>query len=64
MNSKPGEFKNVTNVISFTTKEGPVGFFKGFVPAFLRLGPQTVLIFVFYEQLRMHFGYFSEEKNV
>jgi solute carrier family 25 (mitochondrial dicarboxylate transporter), member 10 len=33
-----------------------MGFFKGYVPAFLRLGPHTILTFVFLEQLRMNFG--------
>jgi len=31
--------------------EGVMGFYKGFVPNFARLGPQTVLTFLFYEQL-------------
>lgn len=32
--------------------EGPLGFYKGLVPNFLRLGPHTLLSFVVYEQLR------------
>ena len=30
--------------------------FQGYIPAFVRLGPQTILTFVFFEQLRMNFG--------
>ena len=30
-------------------KEGPRFLFKGWTPAFIRLGPNTVLMFVFYE---------------
>jgi len=30
-------------------EEGPRFFFKGWTPAFIRLGPNTVLMFVFYE---------------
>ena len=32
--------------------EGPMGFYKGFVPHYLRLGPHTILTFVFWEQLK------------
>jgi len=33
-------------------KEGPRFLFKGWTPAFTRLGPNTVLLFVFFEQLK------------
>ncbi|EIM83503.1 dicarboxylic acid transporter [Stereum hirsutum FP-91666 SS1] len=33
-------------------KEGPRFLFKGWTPAFVRLGPNTVLLFVFFEQLK------------
>ncbi|TCD66768.1 Mitochondrial dicarboxylate transporter [Steccherinum ochraceum] len=33
-------------------KEGPRFLFKGWTPAFIRLGPNTVLMFVFFEQLK------------
>ena len=29
---------------------------QGYIPAFVRLGPQTILTFVFFEQLRINFG--------
>jgi len=32
--------------------EGPRFLFKGWTPAFMRLGPNTVLLFVFMEQLK------------
>jgi hypothetical protein len=31
-------------------QEGFSGFYKGFAPNFLRLGPQTIMTFIFYEQ--------------
>ena len=31
--------------------------FQGFVPAFVRLGPHTVLTFLFFEQIRLNLGY-------
>lgn len=33
-------------------KEGPWGFYKGWGPSFLRIGPHTVLSLVFWDQLR------------
>jgi len=57
MNAKPGEFKGAMDLVRFTGKNGPMAFYKGYVPAFVRLGPQTILTFVFFEQLRMNFGH-------
>jgi solute carrier family 25 (mitochondrial dicarboxylate transporter), member 10 len=56
MNAKPGEFNGVWDIVKHTAKLGPLGFFKGYVPAFVRLAPQTILTFVLLEQLRMNFG--------
>jgi len=56
MNAKPGEFSSMWHLIKYTAKLGPLGFFKGYVPAFIRLGPHTILTFVFLEQLRKNFG--------
>lgn len=56
MNAKPGEYRNLWHIITYTGRMGPQGFFKGYVPAFLRLAPQTILTFVFFEQLRLNFG--------
>ncbi|VDK50164.1 unnamed protein product [Gongylonema pulchrum] len=33
------------------------GQFNGFIPAWVRLAPQTILTFIFLEQLRLNFGY-------
>ncbi|XP_043282988.1 mitochondrial dicarboxylate carrier [Venturia canescens] len=57
MNAKPGEFKSMWKLILYTAKLGPLGFFKGYVPAFVRLAPHTILTFVFLEQLRVNFGF-------
>ena len=56
MNAKPGEFNGALGLIAFTAKQGPQAFFKGFIPAFVRLGPHTILTFIFLEQLRLNFG--------
>ncbi|KHJ45922.1 putative dicarboxylate transporter [Trichuris suis] len=60
MNAKPGEFKGILDCFLYTARMGPMGFFKGYIPAFVRLAPQTILTFVFFEQLRMNFGYFAQ----
>jgi hypothetical protein len=56
MNQKKGEHGMVVYKGSFDCAaqilktEGPMGFYKGFVPFFARLGPQTILTFIFFEQ--------------
>ena len=36
--------------VKIARQEGFGGFYKGFVPNFMRLGPQTIMTFLFYEQ--------------
>ncbi|KAJ8246299.1 hypothetical protein GJAV_G00266030 [Gymnothorax javanicus] len=55
MNSK-GEYSGVVHCLKETAKLGPLAFYKGLVPAGIRLIPHTVLTFVFLEQLRQNFG--------
>ncbi|KAH8385594.1 mitochondrial dicarboxylate carrier [Drosophila serrata] len=57
MNAKPGEYNGLWDIVKHTAKLGPLGFFKGYIPAFVRLGPHTIITFVFLEQLRLNFGY-------
>lgn len=63
MNAKASESKGIKALIINTAKEGPMSFFKGYVPAFVRLAPHTILTFVFLEQLRLNFGYFQPLKQ-
>lgn len=58
MNAKPGQYKNLWEVILYTAKLGPQGFFKGYFLRFVRLAPHTILTFVFLEQLRLNFGFY------
>ncbi|KAF0980685.1 hypothetical protein FDP41_013168 [Naegleria fowleri] len=52
------EYSGSLDVITRVAKnEGVLSLWKGFTPYFLRLGPHTVLTFVFLEQFRMAFGY-------
>lgn len=55
MNSK-AEYRSVSHCIIETAKLGPNAFYKGLVPAGIRLVPHTVLTFIFLEQLKQHFG--------
>ncbi|XP_066531325.1 mitochondrial dicarboxylate carrier [Hoplias malabaricus] len=55
MNSK-GEYGGVIHCLQDTAKLGPKAFYKGLVPAGIRLIPHTVLTFIFLEQLRLYFG--------
>ncbi|KAK3877201.1 hypothetical protein Pcinc_018068 [Petrolisthes cinctipes] len=56
MNAKPGEFRGLWHIITYTASMGPMGFFKGYIPAFVRLGPHTILTFIMFEQFRKNFG--------
>ncbi|XP_077184199.1 mitochondrial dicarboxylate carrier isoform X2 [Paroedura picta] len=55
MNSQ-GEYRGVMHCAVETAKVGPLAFYKGLVPAGVRLVPHTVLTFIFLEQLRKYFG--------
>ncbi|MEQ2215390.1 hypothetical protein XENOCAPTIV_000495 [Xenoophorus captivus] len=46
----------VLHCLRETAKLGPLAFYKGLVPAGIRLIPHTVLTFVFLEQLKKYFG--------
>jgi solute carrier family 25 oxoglutarate transporter 11 len=47
------EYKGILDVwVSAIRKEGFTSLWKGFLPYYLRVGPHTVLCFVFLEQLR------------
>eukprot|EP00698_Gefionella_okellyi_P004598 TRINITY_DN14204_c0_g1_i1.p1 TRINITY_DN14204_c0_g1~~TRINITY_DN14204_c0_g1_i1.p1 ORF type:complete len:303 (-),score=46.10 TRINITY_DN14204_c0_g1_i1:141-1049(-) len=49
---KPGEYGGILDVVkSVMAKEGVLSFWKGFWPYYLRLGPHTVLTFIFMEQM-------------
>ncbi|KAM8708601.1 hypothetical protein ACLKA7_015554 [Drosophila subpalustris] len=39
------------------------GFFRGFTATVCRMVPSTIIMFVVYEQLRLHFGYYREEDS-
>ncbi|XP_072257321.1 putative mitochondrial transporter UCP3 [Pyxicephalus adspersus] len=53
MNSTVGQYKNAINcAFTMVVREGGAAFYKGFMPAFLRLGSWNIVMFVSYEQLK------------
>lgn len=46
----------VSVAMAVLRERGPAGFLSGWLANYARLGPQTVLIFVFSENLRRMFG--------
>jgi len=63
MNAPPGTYNSLFDCLKDIMKVGPSGLFKGFMPAFIRLGPHTILMFIFLEQLKKNFGYIQAEKK-
>lgn len=47
-----GSYRNVGDCIVATFKEGPLTFFRGWVPSWFKLGPHTVITFIVLEKLR------------
>ncbi|KAH8368669.1 hypothetical protein KR084_004289 [Drosophila pseudotakahashii] len=56
MNSRPGEFPTLFHASIYMMRFGFMGPFRGLVPTMVRKAPATTLLFVLYEQLRLHFG--------
>ncbi|XP_041653601.1 mitochondrial uncoupling protein 2-like [Cheilinus undulatus] len=53
MNSRPAQYSGALNcALTMLMKEGPTAFYKGFVPAFLRLGSWNIVMFVSFEQIK------------
>ncbi|CAH8618271.1 unnamed protein product [Heterobilharzia americana] len=57
MNAPPGKYSGLMSCTVELAVTGPLSFFKGIVPAFIRLAPHTMLTFLFLEQLIANFGY-------
>lgn len=53
------EYKGAVDVlIKVVRQEGPFALWKGFTPYYARLGPHTVLTFIFIEQLNTAYNHF------
>lgn len=63
MNARPGEFSGLGGVTLSVAKQGPLAFYKGFVPALMRTSPNTIITFMLYEQARLRFGHLPPQEN-
>ncbi|KAM6438271.1 putative mitochondrial transporter UCP3 isoform 2-T2 [Rhynochetos jubatus] len=53
MNAGPGQYRNALScLLALLMQDSLTGFYKGFVPSFLRLGSWNVVMFISYEQLQ------------
>ena len=59
-NEYSGAFDCVKKIVK---NEGVTALWKGFTPYFFRLGPHTILTFVFLEQLHKHFANYYMKQN-
>lgn len=48
---------SMTDKIRFIMRSGPKGFFRGLTASMCRIIPNTIIIFILYEQIRQRFGY-------
>jgi len=55
MNANKGHYNGLLTCAKDIFSSGPFGFFKGIVPAFVRIGPHTILLFTIKEQLIKYF---------
>ena len=53
MNARPGELRGIFQTAKEVLEIDKLGLFKGFWPRYIRLGPFTVICFVFYEKLKL-----------
>lgn len=54
MNSAPGEYKGAIDCAVRTfVQEGPMAFYKGFIPSFSRLVSWNIVLWVTYEQIKL-----------
>ncbi|TPX38374.1 hypothetical protein SmJEL517_g00193 [Synchytrium microbalum] len=63
MSGKPGLYKSTADAfVKIVKNEGPMALFKGWVPAFARLGPHTIVTFIIYEKIKDLVFKFNPEK--
>ncbi|XP_041564441.1 mitochondrial dicarboxylate carrier [Drosophila elegans] len=55
--------KGLLSSYAYMLRFGPRGYFRGMVPCLLRMVPNTIITFLSFEQIRVHFGYYQIEEN-
>ncbi|WKX94628.1 hypothetical protein Q1695_011699 [Nippostrongylus brasiliensis] len=64
IDGKPEYSGPIDVVVKLLRKEGVFAFWKGFTPYYMRLGPHTVLTFIFLEQFnRAYINHFAPKKS-
>ncbi|XP_054456145.1 mitochondrial uncoupling protein 2-like [Anoplopoma fimbria] len=64
MNSAPGKYSGAINCgLIMLMKEGPTAFYKGFIPAFLRLGSWNIVMFMSFEQIKRAIIRFQQSRD-
>ncbi|CAH1250358.1 UCP2 [Branchiostoma lanceolatum] len=64
MNSRPGQYTGALDcAMKMFYEGGPMAFYKGFTPSFMRLGSWNILMFVFYEQLKRGFTHLNQQNR-
>ncbi|KAI7856487.1 mitochondrial carrier domain-containing protein [Circinella umbellata] len=63
MSAKDGNKSALSVMAQMYKAEGLGSFFKGWTPAFIRLGPQTIITFVVLEQLKTWYQEFQDKKT-
>nr|AKN21599.1 slc25a-31 [Schmidtea mediterranea] len=58
MNVPPGKYDGIVSCFKDIVKTGPLAFYKGLLPAFIRICPHFVILHLIREQLTTNFGYF------
>lgn len=65
MNAKPNEFRGNCRVclaVRHVLKYDRLGLFKGFTARYIRLGPFTILTFIFFEKLKNFSNYLIQNE--
>ncbi|XP_016982234.1 mitochondrial dicarboxylate carrier [Drosophila rhopaloa] len=55
--------RGLIRTFAYMMRFGLRGPFRGMVPYFLRVVPNTIITFLSFEQIRVHFGYYEIEEN-
>ena len=63
MSAKDGNKSALSVMAQMYKTEGLGSYFKGWTPAFIRLGPQTIITFVVLEQLKTWYQEFQDKKT-
>lgn len=65
LNAPTNQFRNTGNVVKETARRyGIAGFYKGLLPGFVRIVPQTAVTYMILENLRLRFGMIMKARKI